>query len=66
MVHRCTMGGLGWTLGSIGLLRGWLNAATGFLVDAPCLSVFKRHLSNALSNNLLYFLVSPEVVMQLD
>ncbi|KAK4824876.1 hypothetical protein QYF61_021083 [Mycteria americana] len=35
------------------------------VVDAPSLSVFKRHLDNAL-NNMLYLLVSPELVRQLD
>lgn len=35
------------------------------LVDAPCLSVLKRHLDNA-PNNTLQHLFSPEVVMQLD
>lgn len=33
--------------------------------DTPCLSVFKRHLDNAL-NNVFYLLVSSEVVRQLD
>ena len=33
--------------------------------DAPSLSVFKRHLDNAL-NNMLQLLVSPEMVRQLD
>ncbi|KAK4816002.1 hypothetical protein QYF61_010870 [Mycteria americana] len=35
------------------------------VVNAPSLSVFKRHLDNAL-NNMLKLLVSPEVVRQLD
>ena len=36
------------------------------LVGAPSLSVFKRRLDNALNNVLLTFLVSPELVRQLD
>ena len=35
------------------------------VVNAPSLSVFKRHLDNAL-NNALKLLVSPELVRQLD
>jgi len=35
------------------------------VVNAPNLSEFKRHLDNAL-NNMLYLLVSPEMVTQLD
>ena len=35
------------------------------VVDAPGLSAFKRHLVNAL-NNMLWLLVNPEVVRQLD
>lgn len=35
------------------------------VVDAPCLSVFRRHLDNAL-NNSLYLLISSGVVRQLD
>jgi len=40
-------------------VKGWnrLNK----VIDASCLSVFKRHL-----NNVLYILVSPEVARQLD
>jgi len=35
------------------------------VVDAPCLSAFKRHLDNGL-NIMLYLLVSPEWFRQLD
>jgi len=35
------------------------------VVDAPSLSVFKRHLDNVLGN-MLKLLVSPEVVRDLD
>ena len=35
------------------------------VVNAPSLSVFKRHLDNAL-HNMLELLVSPEAVRQLD
>ncbi|KAK4832293.1 hypothetical protein QYF61_021692 [Mycteria americana] len=31
IVQRCTKGGLGWTLGSISLPRGWSYTGTGFL-----------------------------------
>jgi len=41
------------------------NRLLGELVDAPCLSVFNRHLDNALIN-VLSLLVNPEVVRQLD
>jgi len=35
------------------------------MVDAPCLSVFKRHLDNAF-HNFIQLLVSPAVVKRLD
>jgi len=35
------------------------------VADAPSLSVFERHLVNAL-NNMVELLVSPEVIRQLD
>jgi len=41
------------------------NSVPKEVMDAPNLSVFKRHLDNAL-NNLLQLLVSPELVSQLD
>jgi len=37
------------------------NRLPGEVIDAPCLSVFKRHFDNAL-NNVLYLLVCTEVV----
>ena len=44
------------------VVKPW-NRLPREVVDAPSLSVFKRHLDNALNNMLL---VSPEVVRQLD
>lgn len=41
------------------------NGFPGEVVDAPCVSLFKRHLHNALIN-MLELLVSPKVVRQLD
>ena len=46
------------------VVKHW-NRLPREVVDAPSLSVFKRHLDNALKN-MLEFLVSPEVVRQLD
>ena len=46
------------------VVKPW-NRLPGEVVDAPCLSVLKRHLDNAL-NTMLELLVSPEVVRQLD
>ena len=55
MVQRCARVGSEWTLGSFTLLRGWSkqwNRLPGKVVDAPSLSMFKRHLDNA-PNNML-------------
>lgn len=41
------------------------NILPSKVVDALCLSVFRRHLDNAL-NNSLYLLISSGVVRQLD
>ncbi|KAK4819768.1 hypothetical protein QYF61_011368 [Mycteria americana] len=47
------------------VVKHWNRPFLREVVDALCLSVSKRHLDNAL-NNMLYLLVSPEVVRQLD
>lgn len=44
------------------VIKRWLPKE---VVNASTLSVFKRHLDNVLSN-MLYLLVSPQVVRQLD
>jgi len=46
------------------MVKHW-NRLPREAVNAPKLSVFKRHLDNAL-NNMVELLVSPEVVRQLD
>ena len=46
------------------VVKSW-NRLSREVVDAPSLSVFERHLDNAL-HNMLELLVSPEVVRQLD
>ena len=46
------------------VVKHW-NRLPREVVDAPCLSVFKRHLDNAL-NNVLELSVSPEAIGQLD
>ncbi|GAB0183172.1 hypothetical protein GRJ2_000782500 [Grus japonensis] len=46
------------------VVKHW-NRLPREVVDGPSLSVFKRHLDNAL-NNMLQLLVSPELVRQLD
>ena len=46
------------------VVKHW-NGLPREAVDAPSLSVFKRHLDNAL-NNMLSLLVSPEGFRQLD
>ena len=46
------------------VVKHW-NRLPREVVDAPGLSVFKRHLDNAL-DNMLSLLVSPELVRQLD
>ena len=54
-VQSCIRGGSDLTVGTISLPRGWSNTGTGLpreVVDALCLSVFKRHLDNALNNML--------------
>jgi len=55
MVQSWIRGGLDWTLGSISYTERvvkFLNRLAREVVNAPSLSVFKRHLGNAL-NNLL-------------
>jgi len=55
MVQSCIRGGLDWTLGSISyterMVSHW-NRLPSEVVDAPSLSVFKRHLDNALNTML--------------
>jgi len=46
------------------VVKHW-NRLPREVVDAPSLSVLKRHLDNAL-NNMLQFSVSPELIRQLD
>ena len=46
------------------VVKHW-NRLPSEVVAAPCLSVFKRHLGNALIN-MLELLASPELVRQLD
>ena len=52
MAQSCARGGLDWTLRSIFSLKGGqtLNRLPGEVIDAPCLSVFKRHLDYALNS----------------
>ena len=52
--HVCTMR----------MIKSW-NRLPREVVDAPCLSVLKRHLYNALSNEI-YLLVSTEMVRNWD
>lgn len=53
--------------GKVSLPSGWSKTGTGFieLVNALCLSVFKRLLENDLVN-MLQLLLGPEVVRQLE
>ena len=46
------------------MVKHW-NRLPKEVVDVPSPSVFKRHLDNAL-NDMVYILVSPEVVKQLN
>jgi len=46
----CIKGSSDLTLGNVSLPSGWSNTGKVSLVVAPGLSVFKRHLDNALSN----------------
>ena len=57
--QSCTTGGSDWTWGSISLARGWSNPGTGFLERwSMPLSVWKRHLDNAL-HHMLWLLGQP-------
>lgn len=49
---------------SVGAVKHW-NTFPSEVVDAPCLSVFQRHLINTL-NNISYFFFSSELERQQD
>lgn len=68
MAQSCAVGCSDWTSGKIPLLWAWSHAGTSFLESwlmPSCLSTLKRHLDNAF-NNMLWLLICPETVRQLD